>query len=614
MSPRENRPSPGKNSKRPPPKTRTALQVRPDGSTMPKKPFPTTRLILSVTSGNQLTPVRARLSAPEIVGQRGPEKAIQNIRQTAESFSIRTDHTETGTTGKGRKSVKFADQDNNLSSERLLSDAKCTTKLTDLVTQASPNRNTASLHDLVLKDLSSPPKFMQRQRRNCHVPPLCADMPWEIVRRPMFSDYRAPVYEMEPGTRLARVLPSNAFIAAALLIGKRSPLIPDVYLRPRAAMGRRECHAPTTHDVNRYAITSPPQPWLRRIVYAWPQDPAIVAVGPAVDQPLPPQTPQTYHMNGSATIENLLTSFRGLRDLDKPERKFLMAALRALSEDDTVGEPEEKQPASLVQLCLQLDDCKSAAFRAAQIKSSQKSKLNPSVPEFRSTKSKDNGERTSTSRQSQHLDPIEVELQENLNAQYELEAAIKAHAIPTSPGMIQAAAVSKPRKRIVVLDDAISHGREVSAFEDWFAKKQLQEFVKKYPLTGIKHIANTPKPPPRRPRPMISMLRSSTCGDVNGTLVTNGHSTKNTNMRQKTQAAEVQLRLEALLLKKKEKKASEQKEADLEAARQKTARVWAKFQKMEAPDMPASNEVLQEHVANMDVWLAKWRASDSDSD
>jgi hypothetical protein len=121
-------------------------------------------------------------------------------------------------------------------------------------------------------------------------------------------------------------------------------------------------------------------------------------------------------------------------------------------------------------------------------------------------------------------------------------APIGKPAQPIQP----AQSIQKPAKKWIVWDDPEVKGREVTSFENWYAKMQLEEFTRKYPMTGQKAVV-LPKKKVILPGSKHDALHRRTDKWV-----------------EETEAARIQRTLEELLLKKKEAKAMKAPEKFLE--------------------------------------------------
>lgn len=199
------------------------------------------------------------------------------------------------------------------------------------------------------------------------------------------------------------------------------------------------------------------------------------------------------------------------------------------------------------------------------------SNLNPRVPEFKSAVLQENYTAPpptiispDLARIEQDMARNELELRKIIRKQEELESFLRTN------GNFQQekSKASQSRKRINVIDDKTGYGREVEAVEQWFASKQLGEFQKKYPLTGNKHADHTAKPPPRFPKSMLNAIHPVIAAHPDAVmhqrnLHPNTVHADTVALQKKQKAAQVQLKLEMLLLEKKEKKALEKKLASL---------------------------------------------------
>jgi hypothetical protein len=108
--------------------------------------------------------------------------------------------------------------------------------------------------------------------------------------------------------------------------------------------------------------------------------------------------------------------------------------------------------------------------------------VHPRVPDFDSSWSDKAKHKTDRVEKSERHRSVEI----NFNAFDELDC--NKEDIPQNYLSLSAASrnneVTKTKRRITILDDYKSPGREVDSFADWYAEMQLKEFAKKYPLTG----------------------------------------------------------------------------------------------------------------------------------
>jgi hypothetical protein len=186
-------------------------------------------------------------------------------------------------------------------------------------------------------------------------------------------------------------------------------------------------------------------------------------------------------------------------------------------------------------------------------------RLDPRVPEFRSIKASSELISPVKKEQKQEVAVTEVKVEaEDDSDDDEIRQLFDAHlaadeakdiklasptrtfltsdrtAPPAAP-LSTAAPFTKPKR--VICDDHSLPGREAKAHEQWYADKQLAEFMKKYPMTGQKAPSvKAQAKVERNPHEMVM---------AHGSLAAGRH------------AAMIQQRLEFLLWRAKEKKAEE---------------------------------------------------------
>lgn len=110
--------------------------------------------------------------------------------------------------------------------------------------------------------------------------------------------------------------------------------------------------------------------------------------------------------------------------------------------------------------------------------------MNPRVPDFESSGIIEANNRMSAVEEPEGHRPANSGIAPSSESDYNKEN------IPEVPIRLQAISrgngVSRIKKRISIIDDYNSTGREVDSFATWYAEMQLREFAKKYPLTGRK--------------------------------------------------------------------------------------------------------------------------------
>lgn len=243
-------------------------------------------------------------------------------------------------------------------------------------------------------------------------------------------------------------------------------------------------------------------------------DPAIIETGPIVERGSPSKrivNTKSVEKEAGLDYEDMVGSalfhtLRSLNKLEKHERQCLMEALRNVVEDHN----EENQPKKFLDMA-----------KVGDIPVQNVSTLNPTDPEFELLRI---GK------------PLTIDKKENI------QRPSKQGANPTKLSEASVAASQPPQRKRVMYDDPREFGREVDAFESWYADKQLEMFVKKYPMTG-KKAEDLPYKPQAAPKKRVGL---SVLGGIAGAGVRH--------------AAAIQHRLELLLYREKEKKAMQRRE------------------------------------------------------
>lgn len=240
-------------------------------------------------------------------------------------------------------------------------------------------------------------------------------------------------------------------------------------------------------------------------------DPAVIAAGPIIQQkPKESETKKSdeeqvrnrdRNISGNDEIQACAETIRAWR---KNDRKKIAQLLKALKESDFTDDENE--------ISRKVTEPQSRVY-ITEIQS-----LDPRVPEFKSHKSikTETGMKFSTPHPLTEKPHFELSwLKEN-----------------TRPTPIAVCHKNKaPKKRVVIDDDSNPWCREVDFSSQWYSRMQLEEFMKKYPLTGQKA--------------PLAQRKVSGSQTVNLQPMAKGR-----------HAAAIQQRLEFLLLQEKERKAA----------------------------------------------------------
>jgi hypothetical protein len=187
-------------------------------------------------------------------------------------------------------------------------------------------------------------------------------------------------------------------------------------------------------------------------------------------------------------IEDYIETIKQLRKLDIAKLEKL---LQELKQEElaavAVAHKENIAPSAVSAL--------SQSHKPISIKPTPTPTLNPRVPDFQSK-----------FRQLSVIPPLSlpasaIPVPPTAKSLEPTKATSPSHSISTEPPAASTAPAEasraptdppkKPRKR-AILDDPSAPGRQVAAFETWYAERQLIEFMKKYPLTGKKADAKPP--------------------------------------------------------------------------------------------------------------------------
>jgi hypothetical protein len=250
-------------------------------------------------------------------------------------------------------------------------------------------------------------------------------------------------------------------------------------------------------------------------------DPAVISAGPIIQleakEPRPElpakELVQKVDQNLKANDKEIQDCMETIKAWKRNDRRKVAQLLKAVRELDSSDDEKE---------------CPGGVRAGPQNKVyiTEIQSLDPRVPEFKSCRAYSGTNFSSTYPLAEKLHTEPLTLKENMRL--------------LQPTPITLSHRSKvPKKRIVIDDDSNPWCREVDFSSQWYSRMQLDEFMKKYPLTGQKAPAAQRKVPASR--------------KANPQPVAKGR-----------HAAVIQQRLEFLLLKEKERKAA----ADLAARAQ----------------------------------------------
>lgn len=244
-------------------------------------------------------------------------------------------------------------------------------------------------------------------------------------------------------------------------------------------------------------------------------DPAIIVAGPLVapeaekwhieersephDEPSKCQP--AVDVCAYIAVEELVATLKDWKKNKRDELVVLMKALREIESSNSPEELEEHQQEQARQRHTHVGHEENpSTVRKVH-------RLNPQVPEFRSSVNTDSyicpvppqiriplspkncieAQRLTPHMSSQFrppLAPLKIPFQEARKHQMTLEVGKLENAdhLPIDiPVTLQAKGIGR---RMLVLDNPNECGRTVNAFDEWYADRQLKEFMKKYPLTG----------------------------------------------------------------------------------------------------------------------------------
>jgi hypothetical protein len=371
----------------------------------------------------------------------------------------------------------------------------------------SPKDRSKTCTSKIAADIPAPKLKLQRHKRISIIPKTGKSSLFSPEQSPgqiPFEIFSDEDYESSPTPRSHRVETPSGDI---YLCEKRTEYKLDgkmrAEVRPSLSLPNRRMKTETNKRVTYKTVR-------------W--DPAIVVIGPPAqltpEKPIPVIETQLVNKIDTTPINSkgldpgeCLNSIKVWSKSDRETMENLLRALRELDSKSEAANPENefKTPSPKEQITI------------TTVRS-----LDPRVPDFQPLQS------------PKEIAWLLKRPPPHRIAPEKEEEVILDENVPPQPRT----GVASPRKNTgrkpTICDDHRAFGREVDSFEQWYADKQLMEFMKRYPMTG-KKVSPKKKLPARR--------RSDVMASSGPTAGRN--------------AAVIQQRLEFLLWKNKEKKAIE---------------------------------------------------------
>jgi hypothetical protein len=220
-------------------------------------------------------------------------------------------------------------------------------------------------------------------------------------------------------------------------------------------------------------------------------DPSIVSIGPGLSPTLEDAAEKGQEEVQISNAPNQALKYKldvkdcveTIKEWGKTDRLKLVTLIEALKQLDLGSADREN-----ISMYAQSSNGRDEEVLITTVKS-----MDPRVPEFESSRITKAKNRTFRSGELEKHSTVKLDLDVLSDTDCNKEN------IPEVPLLLRATSrdneVPRIKKRITILDDYDSSGREVDSFADWYAEMQLREFAKKYPLTGrrasaVRHAAN----------------------------------------------------------------------------------------------------------------------------